>query len=165
MISSFFSLRSYLNQMFFSAEASRHKVPAVKVNRNKALFPHPPAPASPFISARKTGNLFKRIPHLRVPDARGQIIAHTHWTPICDFHSGSAGRPTVVSFLSFQRVMKLFSLSICCTWSSLTCWKHHKTHTHTKTHQFRLSQRKVSNQVNRTWETSSCLIESCSHFW
>lgn len=30
---------------------------------------------------------------------------------------------TEVSFLSFQRVIKLFSLSICCTWSSLTCWK------------------------------------------
>lgn len=155
--------------MFFSAEASRHKVPAVKVNRNKALFPHPPAPASPFISARKTGKLFKRIPHFRVPDARRQINAHTHthWTPICDFHSGSAGRPTVVSFLSFQRVMKLFSLSICCTWSSLTCWKNitKHTHMHTNTRQFRLSQRKVSNQVNCTWETSSCLIESRSRFW
>lgn len=37
---------SYLDQMFFCAEASRHKVPAVKVNRNKALFfPPPPGPA------------------------------------------------------------------------------------------------------------------------
>lgn len=52
---------SYLNQMFSSAEASRHKVPAVKVNRNKALFPpHTPLPPSPTsFFARKTGNLFK----------------------------------------------------------------------------------------------------------
>lgn len=125
-------------ECFFSAEASRHKVPGVKVNRNTALFsPHPPAPAScafpinPFICARKkqeTCSIASLIWEALIQC--GQINTHTKKTQTQHPSAISiwvlrAGL-TVVSFLSFQRVMKLFSLSICCTRSSLTCWRRHK---------------------------------------
>lgn len=140
---------SYLNQMFFSAEASGQKLPAVKVNRNKTLFTQPPAPASSTFPLPPTPpsflpekqELVQINPWFERP-WRMQANQYTHTnkqnTPVGDFHLGSVGRLTVVSFFSFQRVMKLFSLSICCTRASLTCWKHHKnTQRHTKTQPLR----------------------------
>lgn len=112
---------------------SRPRHPGVKylakrLTGTKPFFsPHPPAPSlapyNLFISARKTGNLSNCLPDSKNPDTCRQIDTDQNkqsprWV--------LRVRLTVVSFLSFQRVMKLFSLSICCTRSSLTCWKHHR---------------------------------------
>lgn len=147
----FFS--SYLNQMFFSpAEASRHKVPAVKVNRHKALFfpPHPPAPASStfpltpfhphsFLFFTRKQELCSNKSLIRAaPDASRLINTRTNETPVCDFHLGFCwpayrGVLLVVpacdeAVLSLHLLHPLFiDLSK----------KHHKKNTHTHTHPFK----------------------------
>lgn len=97
--------------MFFSSEAPRHKVPAVKVNRNKALFsltrlllPPPPPPPSPHFTASPPRHPLHFCPEKQEtrsnetliwegPDAHGQINTHTQTnrTPVGAFHFGSAG--------------------------------------------------------------------------
>lgn len=88
----------YRNWMLFSAEASGHKVPGVKVNKQSPPSHTPSSPLTPSLMFNwKTRNLFHGIPDLRDPDTCRQINTHTN----------KQKHPSVISIWAYRGVLLL----------------------------------------------------------